>query len=117
MAKYSDAGHTVIFLYVTRGEASDPGKSHNEMAALRTKEAEAASKILNATPRFLGQVDGETVLDKRRNEDAEKMILAESPDIVFTQWPVDAHHDHQVTGFVGINNLDKISAQVSSLFL
>src|ERR1700712_398239 len=35
MAKYSDAGHTVIFLYLTRGEASDPAKSYAEMAALR----------------------------------------------------------------------------------
>src|SRR4051794_20814015 len=34
MAKYSDAGHRVTFLYLTRGEASDPKKSYAEMAAL-----------------------------------------------------------------------------------
>src|SRR5690242_15505296 len=39
MARYSDAGHNVVFFYVTRGEASDASKSHKEMAALRTKEA------------------------------------------------------------------------------
>ncbi|MDA0195462.1 MAG: PIG-L family deacetylase [Bacteroidetes bacterium] len=40
MAKYSDAGHDVILLYLTRGEASDPGKTYTEMAALRTEEAQ-----------------------------------------------------------------------------
>src|ERR1700710_305822 len=79
MAKYSDAGHKVTFLYLTRGEASDPDKSYSEMAALRTKEAEVACKVLNATPRFAGQVDGNTVLDKERNEDMTKLILAEKP--------------------------------------
>ncbi len=100
MAKYSDAGHAVTFLYLTRGEASDPNKSYSEMAALRTKEAEVACKVLNATPKFAGQVDGNTVLDKGKNEDMAKLIIAEKPDIVFTQWPVDSHPDHQVTGLL-----------------
>ena len=30
------------------------------------------------------------------------MILAEKPDIVFTQWPVDGHPDHQVTGLLAL---------------
>ena len=102
MAKYSDAGHSVTFLYLTRGEASDPGKSYTEMAALRTKEAEISCKILNTKPRFVGQIDGNTVLDKSKNEEMEKLILAEAPDIVFTQWPVDAHPDHQVTGLLAL---------------
>src|SRR3954470_23548343 len=58
MAKYSDAGHVVTFLYITRGEASDPNKTYSEMAALRTKEAEASCKILGATAMFAGQIDG-----------------------------------------------------------
>src|SRR5258705_6925217 len=64
MAKYSDAGHMVTFLYLTRGEASDPKKSYSEMAALRTAEANVACKVLNAKPMFAGQVDGNTVLDQ-----------------------------------------------------
>jgi len=102
MAKYSDAGHEVTFLYLTRGEASDPNKTYAEMAALRTKEAEAACKILNTKPQFAGQVDGNTVLDKSKNEEMTKLILALKPDVVFTQWPVDAHPDHQVTGLLAL---------------
>jgi LmbE family N-acetylglucosaminyl deacetylase len=102
MAKYSEAGHRVTFLYLTRGEASDPNKSYSEMAALRTKEAEVACKVLNTIPKFAGQIDGNTVLDKDNNEKMTKLILAEKPDIVFTQWPVDSHPDHQVTGLLAL---------------
>jgi len=102
MAKYSDGGHNVIFLYLTRGEASDPSKTHSEMAALRSKEADSSCKILNAKPRFAGQIDGDTVLNKRSNEEVEKLLLAENPDLLFTQWPVDAHPDHQVTGLLAL---------------
>jgi len=103
MAKYSDAGHSVTFIYVTRGEASDPAKSYSEMAGLRTQEAETACKILNATAKFAGQIDGNTVLDKSKNDDIAKLLTAEKPDIVFTQWPVDGHPDHQVTGLLALN--------------
>lgn len=102
MAKYSDAGHQVTFIYLTRGEASDPGKTFAEMAALRTKEAEAACSILNSKPEFAGQIDGNTVLDKTKNEEMAKLIKAVSPDMLFTQWPVDAHPDHQVTGLLSL---------------
>ncbi|HXB43945.1 MAG TPA: PIG-L deacetylase family protein [Puia sp.] len=100
MAKYSNAGHAVTFLYLTRGEASDPGKSYSEMASLRTKEAAISCKVLNTSPLFAGQVDGNTKLDKTTSEEMTKMILNLKPDIVFTQWPIDAHPDHQVTGLL-----------------
>jgi LmbE family N-acetylglucosaminyl deacetylase len=100
MAKYSEAGHEVTFLYWTRGGASDPNKTYAEMAELRTKEAEVACKILNTQPKFGGQIDGNTVLSKGKNEEMTKLIEELKPDIVFTQWPVDAHPDHQVTGLL-----------------
>ena len=103
MVKYSDAGHEVIFLYLTRGGASDATKPYEQMAALRTKEAEVACKILNAKPRFAEQIDGNTILDNGKNEEMTNLILAEKPDIVFTQWPVDGHPDHQVTGLLALN--------------
>ena len=44
LARYSDAGHQVSVLYLTRGEAGDPDKTYEESAALRTQEAEAGRK-------------------------------------------------------------------------
>jgi len=102
MARYSEAGHNVTFLYITRGEASDPNKTYTEMAAMRTKEAETSCKILGAKPLFFGEIDGNTVLDKDKNADMEKQLIALNPDIVFTQWPVDGHPDHQVTGLLAL---------------
>ncbi|MEP7228696.1 MAG: PIG-L deacetylase family protein [Ginsengibacter sp.] len=102
MARYSDAGHSVTFVYLTRGEASDSHISHAEMANLRSKEAEAACKVLNATPKFAGQIDGDTILNKNSNDLMAKLLAAENPDIVFTQWPVDGHPDHQVTGLLAL---------------
>src|SRR5579859_6818440 len=64
MAKYAMAGHSVTFLYLTRGEAYDAGKTYAEAAALRTKEAELSCSILHAKPLFTGQIDGNTVLSK-----------------------------------------------------
>jgi len=102
MAKYSDAGHHVTFLYITRGEASDPNKTYEQMAALRTAEAQTSCKILNAAPQFFGQIDGSTVLNKAENDKMVKMIGDLKPDLLFTQWPVDGHPDHQVTGMLGL---------------
>lgn len=102
MARYSQAGHKVTFIYLTKGEASDPKKTYTEMAAARVKEAETACKILSAEPQFAGQIDGDTVLDKTQNEAISKLISTAKPDILFTQWPVDAHPDHQVTGLLAL---------------
>lgn len=111
LAKYSDAGHNVTLLYLTRGEAGDPSKSFAESAALRTKEAEVACRILKAKPVFAGQIDGNTELNKTRNEEMTKLILAQKPDIVFTQWPVDTHIDHQVTGLLTLTAWVKSNQQ------
>ncbi len=31
-----------------------------------------------------------------------KLIIGQEPDIVFTQWPIDTHIDHQVTGLLSL---------------
>src|SRR5436305_11559387 len=60
MARYAAVGHDVISLYLTRGEAGIPGKSHDDAARIRTAEAEEACRLLHARPVFAGQVDGAT---------------------------------------------------------
>lgn len=102
LAKFSRAGHNVTCIYLTRGEAGDPSKSFAESAALRTKEAEAACYLLQAKAIFAGQTDGNTILSKEKNEEMSRLILSENPDLVFTQWPIDSHPDHQVTGMLGL---------------
>jgi LmbE family N-acetylglucosaminyl deacetylase len=95
LARYASAGHPVTIVYLTRGEAGIPGKPHEEAAAIRSAECEAACKILGARPVFAGQIDGATVVDAKAADSFGRIIAAERPDAVFTQWPIDTHPDHQ----------------------
>src|ERR1700730_4493480 len=63
LAKFASLGHEVTIIYLTRGEAGIQGKSHDEAAAIRTNEAIAACKILNAQAVFAGQTDGDTIVN------------------------------------------------------
>lgn len=96
IAGYSDLGHEVVVLYLTRGEAGIPGKTAPEAAAIRTAECQKACSILKARPIFGGQIDGNTEVNRARYEDFLKILQAENPDVVFTHWPIDSHRDHRV---------------------
>jgi LmbE family N-acetylglucosaminyl deacetylase len=98
LARYAALGAAVTIVYLTRGEAGIPRKSHTEAAAIRSAECEAACRILKAKPVFAGQIDGATVVDANAAETLHKLIAAEDPDVVFTQWPIDTHMDHQAAG-------------------
>ena len=98
LARYSALGHAVTVVYLTRGEAGIAGKSHDEAAAIRSAECVAACKILGAKPVFAGQIDGATVVDAKAAESFSRLLSAERPNVVFTQWPIDSHLDHQAAG-------------------
>jgi LmbE family N-acetylglucosaminyl deacetylase len=102
LALYAAQGHRVTVIYLTRGERGIPGKSESEAAAIRTAEAEAACRILGAKPVFAGQIDGATELNRARVDAMGALIEAETPDVVFTHWPIDTHMDHQVASLLTI---------------
>ena len=95
MALYADAGHDVASLYLTRGEAGVPAKSHEEAARIRTEEAEAACRILGSRPVFAGQVDASTEVNRARYDELKRLLDDEKPDLVVTHWPIDTHRDHR----------------------
>jgi N-acetylglucosamine malate deacetylase 1 len=94
LARYSSRGHKVTIIYLTRGEAGIPGKSHDEAAGIRTEEATKASRLLGAKPVFANQIDGATEVTNGRYEALNLLLKAQEPDLVFTHWPVDTHRDH-----------------------
>jgi len=100
LARYAAAGASVTIVYLTRGEAGIPRRSHLEAAAIRSAECEAACKILGAKPVFAGQIDGATVVDQNAAESLRKLVAAEEPDVAFTQWPIDTHPDHQAASLL-----------------
>lgn len=110
LALLQKQGHDVTIIYLTSGEAGIPGKSHAEAAAIRTKEAIAACKLLQAKPIFAGQVDGAGMVDNEWVEKVKQLIKIEKPDVVFTHWPIDSHKDHQAASLLTIQSwvrLDK----------
>ncbi|MEJ0080281.1 MAG: PIG-L deacetylase family protein [Puia sp.] len=116
MAKFAKAGHVVSFIYLTRGEAGDPSKTFAESAALRTREAETACGILQAKAIFAGQIDGNTILSKEKSEEMNNLIFSEKPDLLFTQWPIDSHPDHQVTAMLGLSAWIRAGRQFTLYF-
>jgi LmbE family N-acetylglucosaminyl deacetylase len=115
MARYADEGHDVLALYLTRGEAGVTGKSFHDAAAIRTAEAETACKLLKARPLFATQIDGATEVTAARYDEFAKLIAAEKPDIVFTQWPIDHHRDHRACSLLTQDAWEK-SARTFALY-
>ena len=63
LARFTVAGHAVTIIYLTRGEAGIPGKSHGDAADIRTREAIEACKILGTRAVFAGQIDGDSIMN------------------------------------------------------
>jgi LmbE family N-acetylglucosaminyl deacetylase len=95
IARYTDLGHEVVLLYLNNGEW--PAAQGGASAHVRMGEAAKACGILKARPAYAGQVNGHAILDAGHFQDFRKMLEAEHPDVVFTQWPIDQHRDHRAT--------------------
>ena len=104
MCLLSDAGHEVVSVYLTRGEAGIKGKSHHEAAVIREAEAKAACKVTGARPLFLSQIDGSTEVNRERYQEMREMLESEKPDVVITHWPIDGHRDHAVCGILVLDS-------------
>ncbi|MFI5154068.1 MAG: PIG-L deacetylase family protein [Chitinophagales bacterium] len=102
LAKFASSGHLVTIIYLTRGEAGIEGKSNAEAAAIRSREAEEACKIIKAKPVFAGQTDGDSIMNNEWIIKLKSLVENEKPDIVFTHWPIDSHKDHQVASLLAI---------------
>ncbi|MBR6284952.1 MAG: PIG-L family deacetylase [Muribaculaceae bacterium] len=94
------AGYEVVCVYLTRGEAGIAGKSHDEAAAIRVRECEAACRITGARHIFMSQIDGNTEVNRQRYAEMRELIERENPVAVLTHWPIDAHRDHAVCGML-----------------
>ena len=103
IARYTALGHAVVLLYLNRGEGFCGGASLGRCAAIRTAEARKACQILGARAAFAGQYDGRAIVDARHDEAFARVLAAERPDVVFTQWPVDRHRDHRAVSMLTLD--------------
>jgi len=102
LARYSELGHSVTIIYLTRGERGIRDKSLEEAAKIRTAESENACKIMGAKPVFFGQIDGATEVTRAHVDAMTRLLSPDNPNVVFTHWPIDTHMDHQVASFLTI---------------
>lgn len=103
IVRLTDLGHQVAILYLNRGEGYCGGASLDRCAAIRTAEAQSACRILKARAAFAGQVDGRAIVDAAHYEAFARVLAAENPDVVFTQWPIDRHPDHGAISLLTTN--------------
>jgi len=89
VSRFTNLGHEVVLLYLNDGgwPPTPP--------AVRVAEAKKACAILKARPLYANQQNGHAVVDNAHYEDYAKILGAEKPDMVFTQWPIDNHRDHR----------------------
>jgi LmbE family N-acetylglucosaminyl deacetylase len=95
IARFADAGHDVVLLYLNRGEKSCPDTPGDKGSSVRVPEAQKACAILKARPMFAGQCDGQAVVDAEHYQAFRELIRKEQPDVLFTHWPIDGHADHR----------------------
>jgi LmbE family N-acetylglucosaminyl deacetylase len=103
IARYTALGTDVVLLYLNRGEGYCGGASLNRCADIRTAEARKACGILKARAAFAGQYDGRAIVDNAHYEEFGRMLAAERPDVVFTQWPIDVHRDHRAVSMLTLD--------------
>jgi N-acetylglucosamine malate deacetylase 1 len=95
IARYSDAGHDVVLLYLNRGQAYCGQGRSQDCGAVRTAEAEKACGILKAGAVFASQYDGRAIVDNAHYDEFQRQFDAAKPDVVLAQWPIDRHRDHR----------------------
>jgi LmbE family N-acetylglucosaminyl deacetylase len=96
IARYTAMGHDVALLYLNRGQGYCKGSADSaQCGAIRTAEAQKACQVLKARALFAEQLDGQAIVDNAHYQDFHRIIAAEKPDILFTQWPIDEHRDHR----------------------
>lgn len=103
IARYTALGHDVVLLYLNRGEGYCSGGEPARCAEVRTGEAEKACAILKAHAAFAGQYDGRAIVDSSHYDAFRRLLDAEKPDIVFTQWPIDQHRDHRAISLLALD--------------
>jgi len=102
LSRYAAEGHDVKIIYLTRGERGIRDKGLDESAKIRTAESEKACSVMGARAYFFGQIDGATEFTRAHVDAMTSLLSTQSPDVLFTHWPIDTHMDHQVASLLTI---------------
>jgi LmbE family N-acetylglucosaminyl deacetylase len=111
LLRLRDAGHRVTVLYMTRGETEQ-----EPTGARREKEARVACGLLGATPVFFGERGGAFDVNGHTAAALGRTLRELAPDVVYTHWPLDTHHEHQATGILTLRAVVEQELRASLYF-
>jgi LmbE family N-acetylglucosaminyl deacetylase len=96
-AKWARAGHRVLFVSMTNGDAGHHEMAGAQLAKRRAREAQLSAERGGAKELVLDNHDGELMPTLELRKHVVKIIREMDADIVLTHRPNDYHPDHRYT--------------------
>ncbi len=95
IATYRAAGHDVLMVSLTNGDAGHHAMAGPSLAARRRDEADAAAAVVGARYHIFDNHDGELLPTLENRRQVIALIRSYRPDLVLTHRPNDYHPDHR----------------------
>lgn len=95
--KFAKAGHNVLFVSLTNGDAGHHEKGGGQLAKIRMAEAQEAGKRFGVKYIVLNNHDGELMPTLKNRFDVIRLIRQWDADVVIGPRPNDYHPDHRNT--------------------
>jgi N-acetylglucosamine malate deacetylase 1 len=99
-ALYALAGHKVMMVSLTNGDAGHQEIGGGPLAKIREEEARKAGEIIGIEYITMDNHDGELMPTLENRRQVIKLIRDFNPDIVFSPRPNDYHPDHRYTSIL-----------------
>ncbi len=96
--KWAKAGHDVLMVSLTNGDAGHQTMSSEALAKRRREEARRAGEVIGVRYITLDNHDGQLMPTYENRLQVIKLIREQKADIVIFPRPYDYHPDHRYTG-------------------
>jgi N-acetylglucosamine malate deacetylase 1 len=96
--KWAKAGHDVLMVSLTNGDAGHQTYPAEELAKIRREEARRAGEVIGVRYITLDNHDGQLMPTYENRLQVIKLIREQKADIVIFPRPYDYHPDHRYTG-------------------
>jgi len=96
--KWAQAGHDVLMVSLTNGDAGHQSLSSEELAKVRREEARRAGEVIGVRYITLDNHDGQLMPTYENRLQVIKLIREQKADLVIFPRPYDYHPDHRYCG-------------------
>jgi LmbE family N-acetylglucosaminyl deacetylase len=98
--KWAQAGHKVLMVSLTNGDAGHQSLPSDELAKIRREEARRAGEVIGVKYITLDNHDGQLMPTYENRLQIIRLIREHQADIVIFHRPYDYHPDHRYTGIL-----------------